>query len=308
MPCRDQARLEEALDVLCKISIEALHSHRDEALLAFRKLEAFVKDPLISPVESSQFAQVDAPCTAYADRHSPSPAIPNMINANLALNAPAPTPSLISPRSPAAPHLPPRPKTISTRTITTQIQALDADSSQIKDFLLRLQFEPPGDKLEPIIEDPRIVDLQVENCRPSLKVRFRKGLSQRSLAIEFTEWEHRLYGWSRVGVLAGNLSISRRDGHIAEYLQRNTHRFKNQTAVRNGIQHGIKMLVCDRLRGQRAISAILCFKYRRLRAVRLEELESLVMMMSQKGWIEELANQKADWLDECQRKYNGASL
>ena len=267
-----------------------------------------MKDPLISQVESSQSAQVDAPCTAYADRRSPSPTNPNVINANPASSHQAPTTSLISPSSASAPNLTDGHKIFSSRSISRLIQALDADSSQIKDFLLRLQFETPGDKLGPIIEDPRIVDLQAENCRPSLKVRFRKGLSQRSLAIEFTEWEHRIYGWSRVGVLAGNLSISRRDGHIAEYLQRNTHRFKNQMAVRNGIQHGIKMLVCDKIRGKRAISAILCFKYRRLRAVKLEELAPLVTLMSQKGWIEELANQKADWLDECQRKYNGASL
>ena len=46
MSCKDQARLKEALNVLCSISQETLQSHRTEVLLIFQKLEALVKDPV----------------------------------------------------------------------------------------------------------------------------------------------------------------------------------------------------------------------------------------------------------------------
>ena len=49
MSFSDQARLREALNVLCNISIETLQSHRAEILLTFKKLEALVSHhPLIS--------------------------------------------------------------------------------------------------------------------------------------------------------------------------------------------------------------------------------------------------------------------
>lgn len=65
------------------------------------------------------------------------------------------------------------------------------------------------------------------------------------------------------------------------------------------------MLVLERLLGKRAISAILSFKYRRFRVVKYEDLDSLVRGMKQTGWIMELAEKKADWLDGCQNQYDG---
>lgn len=38
-------------------------------------------------------------------------------------------------------------------------------------------------------EDPRVVDLQMDGSHLSPETKFREGLSQRSLAIEFSRWE-----------------------------------------------------------------------------------------------------------------------
>ena len=46
-------------------------------------------------------------------------------------------------------------------------------------------------------------------------------------------------------------------------------------------------------------------KYRRFRVVKYEDLDSLVRGMKQTGWIMELAEKKADWLDGCQNQYDG---
>ena len=94
-----------------------------------------------------------------------------------------------------------------------------------------------------------------------------------------------------------------------EYLNHNTHRFKNQETAREGIQHGIKMLVCETLLGTITISAILCFKYCQFHAVKFEELRSLMTMMDQTEWIKELlVDRSGDWFDNCQKKYNGTSF
>lgn len=65
------------------------------------------------------------------------------------------------------------------------------------------------------------------------------------------------------------------------------------------------MLVFERLPSKRAISAILSFKYRRFRAVKFEELDFLVTIVNQKKLVVELVEQKADWLDGCQIRYDG---
>ena len=83
-------------------------------------------------------------------------------------------------------------------------------------------------------------------------------------------------------------------GHIKEYINLNGHRFINTQVTRTGIEHGIKILILERLLGKRAISAILSFKYRRFRVVKYEDLDSLVRGMKQTGWIMELAEKKAD--------------
>lgn len=59
-------------------------------------------------------------------------------------------------------------------------------------------------------EDPRVLDLCLgTNRNPALNMRFRRGLSQRSLAIEYSVWEVTHYGTSRIMDLVENPSSSR---------------------------------------------------------------------------------------------------
>ncbi len=210
MSFSDQARLREALNVLCNISIETLQSHRAEILLTFKKLEALVNHhPLISQVEPLQSTEFRNLKTAYPVYHSPSPPSKTIDTPLVSTSStyhgsfPAPVP----------PHTVGAYQSSSSQSITRLLQALDQEKCQIKDFLLRHNFEAARNELAPVIEDPRVADLQLHSRRPSLEARFRRGLSQRSLAIEFTEWEYCTYGWSRVGALTENMPISRREGH-----------------------------------------------------------------------------------------------
>lgn len=265
MSCNDQSRLQGALNDLRNVSKGALQSYRSEYISVFQKLETLVKDPLISHCESLQSVEHQRSFSTHSSYDDPPPTRLGVVSTS----------------------------------ISGLVKALDDDSSQIKEFLFRTQFEAAGDGLKSTLEDPRTVDLQLETQRPSLEAKFREGLGLRSLANEFNEWENRVYGWSKSSVQP---SSSRRYGHVKEYLECNTYRFTKQAMIRGGIQQGIKMLICERLLGNRPISVILCFKTRRLHAVKFEELDTLITIIKQKEWIEELLCQKADWFDDCQRK------
>ena len=93
-------------------------------------------------------------------------------------------------------------------------------------------------------DDPRVVDLQIAGCRNvSSMARFRRGLSQRSLTIEFDKWEQATYKKSGIKKRASRSSIEpgRKLGHITKFLEIHKHRIQNYPAVRNGIQHEIKL-------------------------------------------------------------------
>lgn len=184
MSCNDHFRVLEALNVLCNVSKEALQSHRAEVLLAFQKVQALVGNPSAFHVTngSSLYVETQSSSTLSSDCHSPS-----IIDTSISpVNAPASTTSSIhQSSSPSSADgdgaFPPNP-------ILSLSQALDSDSSQIKDFLSRSKFQATADNQKRMVENPRVVDLQLDKVRLSPEAKFRKGLSQRSLAIEYSQW------------------------------------------------------------------------------------------------------------------------
>lgn len=166
-------------------------------------------DPSVLQVTNGSSLSVEAQgsSTPPSDFHNPYPTAPNIIDTSLfPVNAQASTTSSIhqssSPPSADGDEASP-PKSISSLS-----QALNNDLSQIKDFLSKSEFEATRDGLKRMVEDPRVVDLQLDKGRLSPKARFRKGLSQRSLAIEYSQWEHCTYKSSGADELAEDLSIS----------------------------------------------------------------------------------------------------
>jgi len=74
-----------------------------------------------------------------------------------------------------------------TPSVLTLTQALNKDSTQIQEFLSRPELEAIEDELERIVEDSRVVDLQLDESQSTPKARFRKSLSQRFLADEYIQ-------------------------------------------------------------------------------------------------------------------------
>ena len=158
-------------------------------------------------------------------------------------------------------------------------------------------------------EDPRIDDMNTGSRYMSSMARLRRGLRQRSLAIEFEKWEQATYGTSTVHKWARYLAkADRKLGHMTEFLEINMHRFRKISAARNGLQHGIKLLVCERLLNGTGVSALLIFEYSRLRLIKFRELDAFKDAVKNSQKIKKLADQKADWVDDCQKCYDGEDL
>jgi len=169
-------RVLEALDVLCNVPKETLQSLRSQVPLAFQKLQALVGNSSLLQ-DTNRFSpsvEAQGSSTSFSNPQSPSSAVSNITDtSSSALNTQASTSSTdISSSSPSADgHSLPK-------SISSLIEVLNKSSVQIKDFLSRSEFEDTSDELQRMIEDPRVVDLQLDKRRLSDKVRFRKAARQ----------------------------------------------------------------------------------------------------------------------------------
>ena len=257
----------EALHILHNASDESLRSHST-------KLKAIVKrlQPLIEDCDMTiSIAKFD---TSYSSEallnHSPDQRISPQNHLNLYPRLSSPIEKFIS-------------------TLYNKLENIGQLQSQVNQ-------DSTKDKPVRIQDDAHVFENQERS--PSHKL--HRGLSQRSLASEFERWEQSTYGVSRVIE-----RTNRKFGHIAEFLRVNEHRFYHQTAVRKGIEHGIKLLICERLVHERGISAILFFCYQELRSLKFLELDGLENAIENGDPIKKLAQQQTSWLDQHQRNYDG---
>lgn len=155
-------------------------------------------------------------------------------------------------------------------------------------------------------DDPRVTDLPAAECRDySSMATFRRGLSQRSLAIQFNKWELVTYEMSEIGRRASYLlkEPARKLEHVAKFIKK--HGFKKRSTIRLGIQHGMKLLICEKLLNGTGISAILIFRYIQFRLIKLSDLSGLENAIKNAIKIKELVSLNADWIDRCQKCYDG---
>ncbi|KAL9103211.1 MAG: hypothetical protein Q9163_001738 [Psora crenata] len=184
------------------------------------------------------------------------------------------------------------------------VNALDEESARIIEFFSQSVVEAIGDAPRQVVDDPRIADLQ-DRGRSTLTAKFRKCLSQRTVAIEYIQWELHVYGSSRVRKVVGYLLNDQKpgNGHVKEYLER-CYDDEHYPLRMSMITYGIKMLVFEQLVGAKPISAILCFKYNLFRMVKFEELDLLKEIFKSREWVMELLGQKIDWFQACQNQYD----
>ncbi|KAL8668516.1 MAG: hypothetical protein Q9168_006856 [Polycauliona sp. 1 TL-2023] len=278
-------RVLEALNVLCKASEELLRPHKTELKAAVQKLQSLIED--------------------HSTRNPGR--VPLDTNDSSAFSFNGEDPSAPSPDQ----RTPPQPSPVAPSLIEDFVAGLDKDLERIEKLLSQVSHKAVTCEPTWMNDDPRVVDLQIAGGRQSSPTtKLRRGLSQRSLASEFDDWEKNTYGTSKVKERASNPLVepSRKLGHIAEFLDNNKDRFHNIPAARAGIEHGIKLLISETLLVGVGFSAILVFQYSRFRKIKFEELDGLKDAIKDSDRIKKLAEQKADWFDHCQRDYNGKWL
>ena len=145
---------------------------RAEAFLAFQKLRIFVEESgyTLTPRKSGDCAP---PST---DNHGSSSTPPSLDDQSS--SATSSNHHYSFPASQDGHELPLTPP----KSALDLTQALEKGSAQITTYLSRPETKATVDEPEWRIEDPRVVDLQIDGSRSSSKTKFRKGLSRRSLA------------------------------------------------------------------------------------------------------------------------------
>jgi hypothetical protein len=155
-------------------------------------------------------------------------------------------------------------------------------------------------------EDPRVVDIRLCNRGCSLDASFRRGLGQRSLAIEFDEWEREVFGTSRVSMRSlYPKEIDDNSGLISRFLEQRVIQFQNKESASHGIRDGIRLLVFERIYGHVGISAILILLFTLFRDVKYGSFVALKRLLEKSGAWHDLAKDKSSWLTACQFRYDG---
>ncbi|OQD70102.1 hypothetical protein PENANT_c275G07661 [Penicillium antarcticum] len=154
-------------------------------------------------------------------------------------------------------------------------------------------------------EDPRVVDIRLCNRGCSLDACFRRGLGQRSLAIEFDKWEREVFGTSPVsGRSLDPEAIDDNSGLINRFLAQNAISFKNKESASHGIRDGIRLLVFERIYGHVGVSAILILLFTLFRDVKYGSFVALKHLLRKSGAWHDLAKDKSSWLTACQIRYD----
>ena len=100
------------------------------------------------------------------------------------------------------------------------LKALKNQLDKIATYLAKQPPDTVSGELTWQNKDPRVNDLLVlqGDPQPSSQVSLRRVLSQRSLAIEFLQWEIENHRTSRVQELFNRLDSSAPHGHLTSYV------------------------------------------------------------------------------------------
>ena len=183
---------------------------------------------------------------------------------------------------------------------------LENNLENIKECLS--EIEDVGSEPEWKNEDPRIVDVKIAgNSELTSDEMLRRVLGERSLAMEFNDWE------SVHQASNNHQKRGRKKGLVRTYVSINRHRFTNVKAAERGISLGRKLLIFEKSLGV-GFSALLIFCHNLFEKVREKQLidlekainkQHLDAIRDKQGSIKQFSEQKAEWLDGKQTAYNG---
>lgn len=147
--------------------------------------------------------------------------------------------------------------------------------------------------------DLRVHDMQLGDKKQNDKTKFRKGLAERSLALEFHNWEMKEFGESKLSKLVEDITSfkDKMDGNIQKFMAYSG--IPAIDCVNRGIQHGTKLLFVERLLGSPSVSVILFFAFGKFRNTVYPELPQLVDLMKGHAWTARFTADIEDWFSDC---------
>ncbi|KAL9041511.1 MAG: hypothetical protein Q9214_004086 [Letrouitia sp. 1 TL-2023] len=176
-----------------------------------------------------------------------------------------------------------------------------------------LDKRTPGEsKLVSVSEavDVRVTDILVaggfKDSDDSL-VQLRRGLSQRSLAFQFEDWELENNHSSTITERARDINhCNHREGRINDYLRAKGPSLAGNhvKALSKALGHGIKLLVCEKILGGPGHSALLIFRYSQFRSLHYKDLPDLNNAVSEQQELKDIIQKGADWLPQWQIVYD----
>lgn len=153
-------------------------------------------------------------------------------------------------------------------------------------------------------DDTRLLDIRL--CSPKrAEDRFRKGLGERSLAVQFNEWEAGKYNYSRLTDIYCNLQLGdgTSESRAPEFAR--TFSLPDDNVVLSAIRRGTKLLLFERLTGEVCYTPILIFNSHRFHRIRYSDLSRLRKSFISSKELTSLAQSSAGWFRQCCRKYEG---
>lgn len=185
------------------------------------------------------------------------------------------------------------------------VRDIDRQRSKIEDYARKRVKEAITSTTNWKTTDIRVLDIRLAETKHSPLTKFRKGLAQRSLAKDFDAWERSTCQTSRLDSLYGDpkLSETRNDSNIPSFMQAED--MPHEDCVERGIQHGLKLLLFERVVQCSGISAILFFVFSRFRDITISDLQYLAAELKASEWILNHAKTIEPWFIECFTKYEG---
>jgi len=153
--------------------------------------------------------------------------------------------------------------------------------------------------------DLRVHDIRLGATRHDLTTKFRKGLGERSLALEYHEWEMQEFQCSRLVELCKDPGNCKKviNGNITSFLT--ARNLPDLECVQKGIRHGTKLLLLENLVGTPGTSVLLFFAFGKFREVKYPNMSDLAESMRKHVWIPKLVRKLEPWFQNCWAVYDG---
>lgn len=189
------------------------------------------------------------------------------------------------------------------------VQFLESDKTRkkIEEYIKQSAEQAVIRKTELKDLDIRLLDVEWAEAHRDDHTRFRKGLGERSLGLQYHEWERQTFQRSKLDDLCdGTENHNTGEGNIAKFIK--AHGFPEKSYVKKAIRSGTRLLLLEHYTGTECASAVVSFAPTQFRDVNNPDLEDLAASLKENAWIASLMQNIAQWIKDCRAIYDGQKV